>query len=92
MENSAMPKVIFEKVHNGVTVLVNATTPAGNQGQFILTMVKPGNPFWYWNSIPNGKVIAADFTDAPICGVSAAENNALLPTITADPLDVLTYE
>lgn len=92
MENVKMPKVIFERVHNGQTVLVNATTPAGNQGQFILTMVKPGNPFWYWESIPGGRVIAADFTNAPICGTTAAENNAILPTITTAPEDVLTWQ
>lgn len=87
-----MPKVIFEKTVNGVVHLVNATTPLGNQGSFVLSLVKPGNPFWYWDSIPSGKVIACDFTNAPICGTTSAENNALIATITAQPEDVLTYE
>lgn len=92
MGNAEMAKVVFEKTHNGVTYLVAATTPIGNQGQFVLSMVKPGNPFWWWPTIPVGKVIGCDFTNAPICASTAAENNTLIAGITTAPEDVLTYE
>lgn len=92
MENNPMPKLIFEKTVNGTVYLVNATTPAGNQGQFALSMVKEGNPFWWFPSVPAGKVIGCDFTNAPICAGTAAANNTLIAGITTQPEDVLTYE
>ncbi len=91
MENN-VAKTIFEKTVNGTTYLVNATMASGNQGAYVLTLVKPGNPFWWFNSIPSGKIIACDFTNAPICGNTAAENNALIEAITTLPEAVLTYE
>lgn len=87
-----MAKTIFEKTVNGQTYLIAATMAQGNQGAYVLTLVKPGNPFWWFNSIPTGKVIACDFSNAPICGNTAAENNALIAAITVQPEEVLTYE
>lgn len=87
-----MAKLIFERVINGVNTLVNATTASGNQGSIVLTLVKPGNPFWWFPSIPPGKVIACDFSSAPVCANTATENNVLISQITAQPEDVLTYE
>lgn len=91
-----MPKVLFEKTVNGNTVLVNATTPAGNQGAFVLQMVKGksvDDKFWYWPSIPAGQVIGCDFTNAPVIpdGATAADVNTIIAGITASPEDVLTY-
>jgi len=74
-------------------VLANVTTPStGNQGSYIATIVGVGNPFWAWPSIPSGRVIAADFTDAPIASADAAENMAAVSAITVNPQDVLTYQ
>ena len=76
---------------DGVDTLKVVTTPAGNQGAFCIGIVGVGNPFWYWDSIPAGDVIACDFTDAPICSASFVENNTAIAAITAEPADVLTY-
>lgn len=87
-----MGKLICEKVINGETTLLNVTTAAGVVGALVKTTPGVGKPFWYWASIPTGKVIAADFTNAPIATNDTATNNALAAAITALPEDVLTYE
>lgn len=90
-----MAKVFFEKTVTigGVptVVLVNATTPAGNQGQYVASMCN-GSPFWWFSSIPSGRVIGCDFTGAPIATGNSITNNGLIDAITATPNDVLTYE
>lgn len=74
-------------------VLANVTTPStGNQGAYVASIVGAGNPFWAWPTIPSGRVIAADFTDAPIASADPAENLLLIAAITANPDDVLTYQ
>lgn len=91
-------KVVCEKTIGGVTQLVSITTPAGNQGAYVSSLVPQGNPFWLWPTIPAGKVIGADFTGAPIASSAATsaqraiENNAAIAEITAEPGDVLTFE
>lgn len=92
-----MPKLVCEKTIGGVTAVRVFTTVAGPQGSTIKTMVGVGNPYWIWNSIPAGKVIGADFTDAPICSDSISMNNAAAAPLLADPpavnpADVLIYE
>lgn len=87
-----MPKIICEKTVNGVTAVRNITTPTGTQGAFVATIVGEGNAFWWFNSIPAGKVIGADFTNAPIASADPAINNAAIAAITAQPGDVLIYE
>lgn len=85
-------RVVFEKTINGVTQIIHATTPAtGDQGLYVRALVGAGNPFWAWNSVPLGKIIACDFSEAPICSSDTAVNNALIAGITVMPLDVLTY-
>lgn len=90
-----MAKVFFEKeiLIGGVPTmkLFNVTTPAGNQGQYVASLCN-GLPFWWFASIPIGKVIGCDFTDAPIATSSSITNNGLIDAITATPNDVLTYE
>ena len=74
-------------------VLANVSTPStGNQGAYVASIVGAGNPFWAWPSIPSGRVIAADFTEAPIASADASENLLLIAGITANPVDVLTYQ
>lgn len=85
-------KVVYEKVLGGQLRLVTATTPAGDQGAYVKTLVGPGNPFWAWPQIPSGRVIGCDFNDAPICSESTEENNVLIDSITIDPETVLTYQ
>lgn len=96
-------KIICERTVFGQTVLANIATASGDQGLRVLQMVKPGNPFWAWPTIPLGKVIGADFefgtfswgTGAPKCAATAAENNAILEELATagpSPEQVLTYE
>lgn len=85
-------KVVYERLLGGQMRLVTATTPAGDQGAYVKSLVGVGNPFWAWPSIPAGRVIGADFNDAPICTDNAADNNVLIDSITVDPSTVLTYQ
>lgn len=87
-----MGKLICEKVINAEVTLLNATTAAGATALLVKTTPGVGKPFWAWASIPPGKVIACDFTDAPIATNNTSSNQALIDAITADPADVLTYE
>ena len=87
-------KIICDKTINGVTEVRNITTPTGNQGLYVKTIVGVGNPFWWFTSIPpvppDHKIIA-DFTDAPIATADTAMNNTLIGQISVQPEDVLTY-
>lgn len=87
-----MPKVICEKTINGVTAVRNITTASGNQGQYIKVIVGVGNPFWWFQSIPPGIVVGADFTNAPICTDDATVNNQLISQISVQPEDVIVYQ
>jgi hypothetical protein len=84
-------KLFCEKVVNGETILINATTPAGNQGLFVRSIAGAGNAFWMWASVPAGQVVGCNFTDAPICTADPVVNNALIAAITATPEEKLTY-
>lgn len=84
-------RVVYKKVVNGVERLFASTTASGNQGAHVLSLVGEGNQFWAWNTIPPGRVVACDFTDAPVCTGDATTNNELIYGITVDPADVLTY-
>lgn len=90
-----MAKVFFEKevLIDGVMTLklFNVTTPAGNQGQYVASLCS-GLPFWWFATIPTGKVIGCDFTGAPVATSSASSNNTLISAISVLPGDVLTYE
>lgn len=84
-------KLICNKTVNGVTSVRNITTPAGNQGAYVATIVGAGNPFWMWDTIPSGTIIGADFTGAPIATSDATTNNGLINGITELPENVLIY-
>lgn len=102
MGDKTMAKCIFERVLNGNTVLVNATTPPGTleqQATYVKSLVDGkavDNKFWWWPTIPSGKVIGCDFTNAPQIQPSPdntiADVQALMGAITATPESVLTYE
>jgi hypothetical protein len=51
----------------------------------------PGKPFWSWPSVPSGRVIGADFSEAPLATADPDENLRLIQAITAKPEDVLEY-
>ena len=91
-----MARLIFMRTVpiNGVPTetLLTLTTAAGNQGAMVKQLVPADTPFWWFASIPPGKVIAADFTDAPIRSSDAATNNASIAAITALPEEVLVQE
>lgn len=78
-----MGRIICMRPVNGVDSLVTVTTAAGNQGSYVTTIVGVGKPFWWFNTIPTGKkVVAADFTNAPIATANAMTNNNLIAAIT----------
>jgi hypothetical protein len=94
--STTMPKLVCMKVIAGVDALRVFTTVSGAQGAIIKQIVGVGNPYWIWSSIPSGTVIAADFTDAPICSSDVSVNNANAAPLLADPPSVdpstvLTY-
>lgn len=84
--------VCYAKVKGVDTFAVLTTTPNINLPAFVRTQPGVGKPFWFWDSIPLGKVIGADFTDAPVVTSDIAANAALIASITATPEDVLYYE
>lgn len=80
------------KTLNGNTFLAKFTTANGHQGLYVRAIVGVGNPYWVWSSIPNaGKVIAADFTNAPICKQDINANLNDIASITVTPQDFLTW-
>jgi hypothetical protein len=85
-------RLVCWKVILGEDALRVFTTPAGNQGQYVKSIVPVGQPYWIWPSIPAGTVIACDFTAAPLSTASTASNNANIANINTLPEDVLTYE
>lgn len=87
-----MGKLICEQTINGEQILRNITTAQGVVGALVKTTPGVGKPFWYWDSIPAGKIIACDFTNAPIATNDTAANNGLAAGITELPANVLTYE
>lgn len=91
MGANSMAKIICEKTINGVTAVRNITTPTGDQGLYVRSIVGVGNPYWWFPSIPAGQVVGADFTGAPICSANIAENNAAIAAINVQPQDVLIY-
>lgn len=92
-----MARLVCEKVLGGVNAVRVFTTVSGPQGPIIKQIVGVGNPYWIWNSIPAGKVVGADFTNAPIASSDIAVNNANAAPLLAsppsvDPASVLIYE
>lgn len=85
-------KLIYERFIAGSMRLMVVTTAPGDQGLRVKQLVPEGTPYWGWPTTPPGRIIAADFTDAPLCSSDVAVNNANLGSITVDPASVLTYE
>lgn len=86
-------KIVCEVRINGVDqVKVVTTANNANHGLLVKTLPGVGKPFWLWPSVPSGKIIAADFTDAPIVSSDIQENLAAIEAITSAPEDVLTFE
>jgi len=85
-------RLVFMKNVNGVDKLILAVTATGNQGSFVKILAGVGTAYWIWPAIPSGKVIACDFTDAPIVDADIAVNNANIAAITTTPEEVLTYD
>ncbi len=88
-------QIICYKQIQGQTVLAKITTVVADPGYLIRQLVGVGKPYWAWPSVPVGKVIGADFTNAPIASANIAENNAAYQNIINNgptPEDVLVYE
>jgi len=57
-------KLAYMKTLFGSTIAVLGTTTAGNQGQRVAQVVKPGNKFWAWPTIspsPTTSLVSIDF-------------------------------
>lgn len=88
-----MGRLICNTMILGEEALAVITTANNlNVGNFVKQRPGIGKPFWYWPSIPSGKVVACDFSNAPIVTADTAANNAAIAAITTLPEDVLTYE
>lgn len=87
-----MGKLVCEQTVNGEQVLRNITTAAGVVGTLVKTTPGVGKPFWYWPTLPAGKIIGADFTNAPIASEDAATNNAAAAGITTPADAVLIFD
>lgn len=91
MTETTVAKLICTKLMNGEDTLLNISTVESVVPYLVKTTPGVGQPFWYWAAIPPGKVIACDFTNAPIATADPLANKALIDAITALPEDVLTY-
>jgi hypothetical protein len=87
-----MGKIVGETLYNGETVVKVATTLQGTAPYAVRTFPGVGKPFWYWDTVPAGKIVGADFTGAPIATSDVAVNASLIAGITARPQDVLIYD
>lgn len=85
-------RLVFKKVINGEERIISATTASGNQGSYVKIIAGVGTPFWMWNTLPPGHIIAADFTNAPIVSADVNVNNTNIGNITVAPEDVLTFQ
>jgi len=90
--NTVTAKLICRVMYNGEEVLRSLTTIRAAVPILIKTTPGIGKPYWYWDSIPVGKIVAADFTDAPIANGDTAVNVAAMAAITATPQEVLIYD
>jgi hypothetical protein len=98
-------QVAHLKTFLGQTYSVISVTTAGNQGQRLISTVKPGNRFWAWPSIgtPPGSLASINFDfgtgfswgdGAPTCTNDANQNLAILAELAEvgpAPSDVLTF-
>ena len=86
-------KLVCEKEVSGEMRLMNITTVTGlNVGSFLKTTPGVGKPFWWWPSIPAGKLVGCDFSAAPIVTDDTETNNAEIAVITTQPSEVLVYQ
>lgn len=83
--------VCFINIH-GVDQLKVVSTVPGAAQYLIRTTPGVGQPYWYWDSIPPGVVVSADFTNAPLGTTSVLTNQQNMYAITVTPEDVLTYD
>jgi hypothetical protein len=86
-----MMKVLTEEIVNGELTFRNYTTTTQMAPFLLVNHPGPGRPFWAFNSVPPGKIIGADFTNAPLATASPDENLALINGITTNPADVIVY-
>jgi hypothetical protein len=87
-----MMKVLTEEVVNGELTFRNYTTTIQYAPFLLVTHPGPGRAFWAFSAVPDGKIIGADFTNAPLATSNATQNLALINAITAKPEDVLIYQ
>lgn len=94
-------KTVFGQTHSVISV-----TTAGNQGQRLISTVKPGNRFWAWSSIGTapGPLASIEFDygtgfswgdGAPTCTNDATQNLAILAELASvgpAPAEVLTFD
>lgn len=80
------------KTLNGNTFLAKFTTANGHQGANVKAIVGVGNAYWVWPSLSNmARIVAADFTGAPVAKANINDTLADINAITVAPEDVLTW-
>jgi hypothetical protein len=77
---------------SGEDQLKVVTTVPGTAPYMVKTIPGVGKPYWYWESIPLGNVVAADFTNAPLATSNTQVNQQNMNAITATPEEVLIYD
>jgi hypothetical protein len=89
-----MMKLICEMEVRGEQRLVVLTTAStADHGELVKNRPGVGKPYWIFSTIPDGKVIACDFTDAPLVVEDASVNQYNIDQMPATPpLGLLTYE
>jgi len=87
-----MAKLICSKIMMGEDTLLNLTTVYGAVPTLIKVTPGIGKPFWYWPAIAGLKLVACDFTGAPISTDDPVVNKALMDAITVKWEDVLIFD
>ncbi|WP_156438758.1 hypothetical protein [Bradyrhizobium valentinum] len=82
--------VCFVKISGQDQLKVLTTMPG--TAPYMVRNLCVGKPYWYWETIPLGSVVGADFTNAPIGTANVQINQQNMAAITARPEDVLIYD
>ncbi|WP_130228259.1 hypothetical protein [Bradyrhizobium sp. Leo121] len=68
------------------------TTMPGTAPYLIRNILSDGKPYWYWETIPLGTVVGADFSNAPLGTANIQINQQNINAIRVKPEDVLIYD
>lgn len=89
---STRKTTIQSAVNSGAPVSSQAQAQSGTDNNARMTPLSTKQSIASEVGVTIASKASGDFTNAPICGNTAAENNALIEAITTLPESVLTYE